>query len=503
VEINIKKPLFIFEIANNHTGSLEHGLTIIREIHEVSKEFGNIFDFAFKLQYRHLYTFIHPEFQTRQDLKYIKRFSETRLDETQFKKLRDEMSVLGVLSVCTPFDEKSVTLIEEHHFDILKIASCSFTDWPLLERVAQSSLPIIASTAGVQQEEMDKVVSFFEHRCKDFALMHCVAEYPTSVNGLQLNQMNVLKLRYPKLRIGYSTHESPSNFDAIKMAIAKGATIFEKHVGVPTESIKLNDYSANPEQVQRWLESAKIAFEMCGVVDKRPEFTETEKSSLFSLRRGVFAKTFIKKGEQIDLSNTFLAIPTIENQITANDMSKYTHFYAEVDIDVNCPIFLSHTKQVETRDKVYSIVQLLKGILKESQVIVPNQLDFEISHHYGIDRFNEFGATLINCINRSYCKKLIIMLAGQKHPEQYHKRKEETFLILYGDVQITLDGVETSCKVGDIITIEKNVKHAFSTTTGCVFEEISSTHYPDDSYYTDSEITKKKNRKTLLTYWID
>ena len=31
------KPFFIFEMANNHMGNLEHGLRIIRNIHEVSK----------------------------------------------------------------------------------------------------------------------------------------------------------------------------------------------------------------------------------------------------------------------------------------------------------------------------------------------------------------------------------------------------------------------------------------------------------------------------------
>ena len=53
--------------------------------------------------------------------------------------------------------------------------------------------------------------------------------------------------RYPDVRIGFSTHEAPSNFDIVKMAIAKGATIFEKHVGVATEKYPLNAYSISPE----------------------------------------------------------------------------------------------------------------------------------------------------------------------------------------------------------------------------------------------------------------
>jgi sialic acid synthase SpsE len=52
--------------------------------------------------------------------------------------------------------------------------------------------------------------------------MHCVAEYPTAPENLQLNQIDLLKARYPQVRVGYSTHEYPNNFDAIKIAIAKG-----------------------------------------------------------------------------------------------------------------------------------------------------------------------------------------------------------------------------------------------------------------------------------------
>lgn len=493
--------LFIFEMANNHMGSIEHGLKIIREIHNVSRNFN--FKFGFKLQYRHLDTFIHPDFKGRTDIKYVKRFQETRLEENQFKKLKDEITNLGFILVCTPFDENSVSLIEKHGFDIIKIGSSSFSDWPLLERVVKTDKPIIVSTAGASLEDIDKVVSFFEHRGKIFALMHCVAEYPTSDENLQLNQIDLLRSRYPRICIGYSTHENPDNVDSVKIAIAKGAGIFEKHVGLKTEKFSLNAYSAVPEQVSCWLKSAKEAFKMCGVVGKRTEFAEKENASLKALRRGVFTKRKIKKGERIELSDTFLSIPTTKNQITANNMSKYTEFCAEVDIGLNKPVLLSDIKRIDNREKIYSIVQQIKNIIKESNILVPNKLDFEISHHYGVGRFNEYGATIINFVNREYCKKLIVLVPGQKHPEQYHKLKEETFHVLYGNILLNLNGVERECNPGDIITVERGTKHIFSAKNGAIIEEISSTHHRDDSYYTDPQIAKNKNRKTLITYWVD
>ncbi len=96
------KPLFIFDMANNHQGDAEHGLRIICEVHEACRGFD--FNFAFKFQYRDLDTFIHPDYKGRQDIKYVKRFSETRLSRDDHRKMKNEAEHLGFITVCTPFD---------------------------------------------------------------------------------------------------------------------------------------------------------------------------------------------------------------------------------------------------------------------------------------------------------------------------------------------------------------------------------------------------------------
>lgn len=493
--------LFIFEMANNHMGSVEHGIRIIREIHQACREFP--FKFAFKFQFRDLNTFIHPDYKGRMDIKYVKRFSETGLDRAQFQALKGEVDKLGFLPICTPFDERSVDLIEEMNFAIIKIASCSFTDWPLLERMVKTDKPIIASTAGAKLEDIDKLVSFLEHRNKTFALMHCVAEYPTQDKNLELNQIDLFKARYPQAAIGYSTHEEPNNLDAVKIAVAKGAVLFEKHVGVKTDKFDLNAYSSMPEQTKKWLAAAEKAFEMCGVTGKRLEFNSAENASLRALGRGIFAKEPIKKNERITVADVFMAIPAVEGQLFASDLSKYTEYYAQIDLDKGQPILFSNLKIVDNRQKIHEIVRKVKKVLKQGNVNVPGMLDLEISHHYGVDRFDEYGCTIINFINREYCKKLIILIPGQKHPEQYHQKKEETFHVLHGDVLINLDGEEKQTRAGDIVTIERGKKHIFSSKNGAVIEEISSTHFNDDSFYIDPAIAKNQHRKTMISYWID
>jgi sialic acid synthase SpsE/mannose-6-phosphate isomerase-like protein (cupin superfamily) len=494
-----ERPLFIFEMANNHQGDVDLGLKIIHELASVKKEFD--FNFAVKMQYRDLDTFIHPAHKLSSSDKMVNRFMGTRLMKEQFLVLKNEIVKQGFYSICTPFDEISVKTVADHGYDVIKIASCSFSDWPLLERIAQCDKPVIASVAGVDINDIDNVVSFFTHRNKSIALMHCVAEYPTSLNNLQLNQINLLGKRYPGLIIGYSTHENPDNFDSVKMAISKGARIFEKHVGINTETVQLNKYSATPEQLVKWLESARQAFIMCGKEGDRYQFTRKETDDLMSLRRGVFARGPIQKGEKIDDSNTYYAIPNIKGQVLANDISKYKSYFAETDIEKDGPVYFKNVKLIDVRGRVAEIIVQVKKLVQEAGISVPDGLFFELSHHYGIDNFPSIGASIINYINREYCKKIIIMVPGQAHPEHYHKRKEETFHVLHGDILIKINGVEKHCRQGDLVLVDRGAVHSFSTTNGGIFEEISTTHYMNDSYYLDPKIIENKKRKTELTYW--
>lgn len=495
-----QRPLFIYEMANNHMGDVEHGIRIVRELKAVSEGFP--FAFCVKLQYRDIASCIHPAYKDRFDLKYVKRFSETHLKWDDYRKLKDAIVEAGFLSMCTPWDETSVDKIVEHGFHFMKIPSCYVSDWPLLERIAQYDLPIVASTAGEPLEEIDRVVSFFKHRQKPIAIMHCVGEYPAPDDHLHLGQIALLKRRYPELEVGYSTHERPDNFEAVKIAIALGAVMFEKHVGVPTEKYSINAYSATPSQIRNWLKSASDALTMIGSLDKRYPAPAGEQVALRDLARGAFARKAVPAGEVIDHGNVFFAMPNAKDQLVAQDFSKYSEFVAKRDIPANEAIMTGDVASRNTRELVYKIVSDVKSLIKKSKVQVPGQCDLEISHHYGLDRFRESGITAITVVNREYCKRLMVVLPGQKHPEQWHNQKDETYHVLYGDVTVELDGKRDTHKSNAVITILHGVKHSFWTTHGAIIEEVSSSYSADDSYYSDPAIMSNLNRKTFVTYWI-
>jgi sialic acid synthase SpsE/D-lyxose ketol-isomerase len=495
------KPLIILEMANNHSGSVSHGQAIIKAYAEICRDHQDKYDFVFKFQYRDLDTFIRKDMAGNHEIPLIKRFSETRLSPVDFEVLLDACRQHGFGTMVTPFDEASVKLLLTHNVDYIKIASCSFGDWPLLEAIAKAGKPVVASCAGAREEVVDNVVAFFKNRNIFLILQHCIGNYPTAPEEMNVGQVSYLQKRYPFLQIGFSSHEEPATTDIAPLALALGARSFEKHVALETETISKNKYSTSPADFSAWLAQLNRAANILGASSERYTSKSSEADSLRSLQRGVFLKRSVQSGESISLEDLYFAFPPSEGQITANDISRYTLMTALNDLNADQALHIDLIMIANHRDAIQHIATEVGRLVKQARVTFPEFADLEISHHYGVEKFHEYGLTMITVVNREYCKKILILLPGQAHPEQYHKKKEETFHVLWGSGNIRLNGVEQEMKPGDVIVIQPETRHYFSSDDGVVLEEISSTHYVDDSFYTDEAIHQNKNRKTFLTHW--
>lgn len=496
---NIFENLFIFEMANSHQGSVEHGIDIIKAMGKIARKH-NI-KAAVKLQYRDIPTFIHPDFKGRTDLKHIPRFESTMLTYDQFCELVEAVKAEGMITMSTPFDETGVDWCCDQGLDIIKVASCSALDWPLLEKIAKAHKPIILSTGGKTIAEIDKLYNFFSHKNCNFAFMHCVAEYPAPIDNLQLDFIDRMNRRYRGITIGYSGHENPDDNTVPMLAVAKGASILERHVGLPTETIKLNAYSMNPDQTDKWVEAALLAKTMCRMKKGKEKYiSQDELDSLHSLERGVYACRPIKAGEIMTEEDVFFAMPLQDKQLTSGQFK--AGMVASVDYDEKAPI--TEQPKMTGVGIVRTAVHDAKGMLYEAGIALGDDFEVEISHHYGMKHFRQTGAIIINIINREYCKKYIIVLPGQSHPFHAHKVKEETFQVLYGDLKVQIEGEKDRVlNPGDMQTVLRGVMHAFSSETGAIFEEVSTQHMKSDSYYLDPEIANQDpmERKTYLKKW--
>lgn len=468
-------------MANNHMGSVSHAKKIVDEFGDLSKRYQ--LSSAIKLQFRQLESFIHKDYQ-ESDLKYVKRFNETKLSYEQFREIVNHIKKCGMKTMATPFDNESLCWLDSLDIDVIKIASCSIDDWPLLEEVCKINKKIIISTAGAEFDLLKKVYNLFKKNNRDFAFMHCVGEYPTPVEKSNLNRIRMLQDEFPDIEVGFSTHESPDEDSLVPFAVSMGCSIVEKHVGVSTDEISLNQYSVNPKQAEELvIEVQRLQSAMRGV-------STEEKDSLRSLKRGMYVNKKIKKGEVIRRDDLYFAMPTQDKQMDASHLYDVVGAVASNDIELDGAVY---TKDFVSADKEVIISDIKRKALKfldASNVKISERDKAEISCHYGLERFFETGALIVDKVNREYCKKIIIVFPGQSHPIHHHIQKEEAFELLHGDCTLNLNGRDVVLELGVPKIIPRKVEHSFKSENGCVIEEVSTTHVLNDSKYADTEINK-------------
>jgi len=225
----------------------------------------------------------------------------------------------------TPFDERSVDLCVEFDMPIIKIASSDLNDWPLIEKIATTKRPVIASTGGATEKDLDDLVTFFENRSIPLAINHCVSKYPSEDEELELNQIDYLIQRYPGHVVGLSTHEYHSWDASMFISYAKGARTWERHVDIDHGGIPVSKYCSVPGQVDAWFKAFNKAREMCGGSSTAKRVcSRAEIEYLDALVRGVYAKRDLEPGyvfsKEAFASDFYLAIPLRKGQLSCREV---------------------------------------------------------------------------------------------------------------------------------------------------------------------------------------
>lgn len=319
---DIFENLFVLELANNHWGSLQRGKNIVKAFSRVVRN--NNVKAAIKLQFRDVDTFVHKNFKNDGknnnllDLpkrsRYIQKTSRTKLSYENFSELISYIRKQNCIPMATPFDEKSVDLCVDLDLPIIKVASSDINDWILVNKIASTKKPVIISTGGANEKQIDDVVLFFEHRDVPLAINHCVSKYPSEDDELELNQIDYLKNRYPGHIIGLSTHEYHDWSSSMLVSYGKGARTWERHIDIPytekDEQKEVSPYCSLPHQIDEWFKAYNKAVIICGNTDnERRLIDEKEINYLTALYRGLYLKRDIKIGENVTLDDLYSAVP--------------------------------------------------------------------------------------------------------------------------------------------------------------------------------------------------
>jgi sialic acid synthase len=180
--------------------------------------------------------------------------------------------------------------------DFLKVASRDLTNLPLLEVMAETKIPIILSTGMAGKMELDNALNVITRYHSKISILHCVSQYPTHPDNLNLSTIKYLKREYPQYRIGFSDHTI--GISAPIMAMGMGAEIIEKHITID-RSMKGTDQagSLGPDGVRRMVRDIRVAEKWSGVEDLYID--KSVESAKIKLERSIASNRFIQKGEII------------------------------------------------------------------------------------------------------------------------------------------------------------------------------------------------------------
>jgi len=363
IDKDIFEELFMLELANNHLGSLERGLKIVAEFAQVVR-FNNV-RATIKLQFRDVDSFIHKDFVDRKDLRYVKKTLETRLTDEDLATLVRAIRQAGFTATATPFDERSVDLCVELGIPILKLASSDLNDWVLIEKIAKTKKPVVVSTGGSSLKDVDDIVTFFANRNIPLGINHCVSLYPTEDSELELNQIDFLRNRYPDNTIGFSSHEYSNWSNSMFIAYAKGARMFERHIDIQTDGVKVSPYCSLPHQVDEWFRTFHKAKEMCGAPGTQKRIPpKKEIEYLDALVRGVYAKADLPEGHCLMDDDVYLAIPLQKGQLSCRELMRGEMLLKSVPKDA--PI------KIDDIESPYSQIPSLKKTIYQRGLDVEN-----------------------------------------------------------------------------------------------------------------------------------
>ena len=238
-------PFIIAEIGNNHNGSLNNALELIKTANDIGVD-------AVKFQVKNIEKSFSQELL---DSPYVTEnsFGKTYREHKQALEFSKEQLVeiyefsrkLGIICFSTPFDTDSVDLLETVDNPIYKISSFHVTDMPLLEKVSKIKKPIIMSTGMSSIDEIDKAVELIRNYNDQLILLQCTSCYPTDDKDVNLAVIPSLRNRY-SCPIGYSGHER--GLAICTSAVTLGACVIEKHF-TSDRTLKGPDHASSIEPI--------------------------------------------------------------------------------------------------------------------------------------------------------------------------------------------------------------------------------------------------------------
>lgn len=256
-----------------------------------------------------------------------------QLSFNQFSYLQKYCQKKKILFLSTPDGYESLDfLVKKLNIPIIKIGSTELNHLEFIKKACSYKKEIFLSTGMGNFKEIKNAVNILKKNKKKFTLLHCVSEYPTPIDRINVLSVQYLKDKL-KVPVGLSDHTA-GNISAI-MAVAMGARVIEKHITLNNKADGPDHKSSlSPKNFKIFVNNIRQAEKALGTYNKVP--TQGELKNLTNVRRGVVAKFFIKKNTILNINMLTCKRPFAG--IEPNAINKICGFKTKIDLHEDQPI---------------------------------------------------------------------------------------------------------------------------------------------------------------------
>jgi len=290
------RPFIIAEVSANHGGSIERAFDIIDAAAEAGVD-------AIKFQ-----TFTPEQMAVPYKIKtgpwagrdMVDLYKEAQTPREWHERLFHHVRAWNLIPLSSPFSIEDVDFLEDLDCPMYKIASFELVDLPLVTKAAQTGKPLILSTGQAELHEIRAAVNTArQNGCKDLTLLHCISEYPTPMDQVNLNTME--GLRRFGCKVGISDHTLGTTIPIA--ATALGAEVIEKHItiGKGLDSA----FSLNPDEFKAMVTACRDVSQALGKIQYYA------KGGKESLRRSLYYTQNLKAGTILENHHIKTARPNL------------------------------------------------------------------------------------------------------------------------------------------------------------------------------------------------
>ncbi len=221
------------------------------------------------------------------------------------RELIDHCASRGVAFLSTPFELDSLQFLVDLGVPAIKVGSDNLNNYPFLEKVARTQLPIILSTGMSTLSIVEKAVERLERYNSPLILLQCTSNYPSRIENSNIRAMQTLRqaFGYP---VGFSDH-TPNNVAAI-VAVALSAVVCEKHFTLDRDLPGIDQAaSIEPDELRQYVRDIRNAAVALGSPRKQP--ADEEQDTRIALRRSLVAAQDIPAGTILEKSRIAIKRP--------------------------------------------------------------------------------------------------------------------------------------------------------------------------------------------------